>query len=263
MQERLFGDILSDVDGADAVATLTPGWMQGRAAYGGLVGGLLVAGMRQALKTPKPIRSLMVSFVGPAPAGDVQVVSSVLREGRNVTQATSQVRAGDAVCAQAMASFGDARETKSAAPNVEFKPEPRESVPPLEGAGRLLPPFLQYFDGHWTGGGVPMTGTEDRRLGMWVKHKSDMTAYPAEALVGLADIPPPVMMSHYKTPVMASSLSWSLEFLMEPENVKADWFYLDYTLEAAKDGYSQQSGMLFTEAGDLVALSRQCMVYFE
>ena len=127
----------------------------------------------------------------------------------------------------------------------------------------MLPPFLQHFDGHWTGGGVPMSNSGDRRLGMWVRHKSDMSAYPAEALVGLADIPPPVMLAHYDRLVMASSLSWSLEFLMEPKDVKADWFYLDYTLEAAKDGYSQQSGMLFTENGELVALSRQCMVYFE
>ena len=263
MQERLLAEILDDVTGPVASTVMTPGWMQGRAAFGGLVAALLARGMTQALSDKKTMRSLMVSFVAPAPAGALDVKASVLREGRNVTQTTAQLLAGEVVCAQAMAAFGSDRETKSVAPESSFSPEPRDSVPAIESGVRLLPPFLQHFDVHWTGGGVPVSNQAARRLGKWVRHKADMSAYPTEALVAIADIPPPVMMSHYDRPVMASSLSWSLEFVMPPEAVAPGWFYLDYRLEAAANGYSQQSGKVFTETGDLVALSRQCMVYFE
>jgi len=57
-------------------------------------------------------------------------------------------------------------------------------------------------------------------------------------------------------------LTWSLEFVVPPESVKSDWLYLEFTVEAAADGYTQQSGKVFDETGQLCALSRQCMVYF-
>ncbi|WP_262692329.1 thioesterase family protein [Kordiimonas aestuarii] len=263
MQERLLAEILGDVTGPDATATLTQGWTQGRATFGGLVAALLARGMMTSLDEVKTLRSLMVSFVGPAPVGAVGVRSEVLREGRNVTQATARLLDGDKVCAQAMAAFGSDRDTKAVRVNPEFKPEPRDSVPPMDSSVRLLPAFLKHFDVHWTGGGIPASNQQSRRLGKWVRHNSDVSAFPTEALIAIADIPPPVMMSHYNRPVMASSLSWSLEFLVAPETVKPGWFYLDYTLEAAANGYSQQSGRVFSEDGELLTLSRQCMVYFE
>ncbi len=263
MQERSLSEILKDIDSAEAGTRLTAGWSQGRAAFGGLVAALLARGMAQTLSEPKSLRSLMVSFIGPAPAADVKVTAELLREGRNVTQATARLHAGEAVCAQAMAAFGSDRDTKSVASEIAFTPEPRESVPPMDSSVPLLPAFLKHFEVHWTGGGIPMSNERARRLGKWVRHRDDLSAYPMEALVAVADIPPPVMMSHYNRPVMASSLSWSLEFVVPPESVKSGWFYLDYSLEAAAGGYSQQSGRIFTEDGTLVALSRQCMVYFE
>jgi acyl-CoA thioesterase len=263
MQERSLSEIMKDIGSAEATTELTAGWSQGRAAFGGLVAALLARGMAQTLSEPKTLRSLMVSFVAPAPAGEVKVAAELLREGRNVTQATARLYDGANVCAQAMAAFGSDRETKAVPPTVAFNPEPRDSVPPMDGSVRLLPSFLKHFDVHWTGGGIPMSNQKSRRLGKWVRHRDDMAAYPVEALVAVADIPPPVMMSHYDRPVMASSLSWSLEFVVPAERIVPGWFYLDFELEAAAGGYSQQSGRIFTEDGTLVALSRQCMVYFE
>ncbi|MBL4838952.1 MAG: thioesterase family protein, partial [Kordiimonadaceae bacterium] len=58
-------------------------------------------------------------------------------------------------------------------------------------------------------------------------------------------------------------LSWALEFVCAPEDIETDWFYLEYTLEAASGGYTQQSGRIFDEHGNLCAISRQTMLYFE
>ena len=86
---------------------------------------------------------------------------------------------------------------------------------------------------------------------------------PTEKLVTIADIPPPLILSHYeKPPVPSSSLTWSLEFVIPPRDVIGDWFYLEYYLEAAAAGYMQQAGKIWDESGQLCALSRQCMVYF-
>jgi len=57
-------------------------------------------------------------------------------------------------------------------------------------------------------------------------------------------------------------LSWSLEFIEAPEELTSEWFYLEFEVEAAADGYTQQSGRIYDELGRLVALTRQSMVYF-
>ena len=60
----------------------------------------------------------------------------------------------------------------------------------------------------------------------------------------------------------ASSLSWSLEFIEAPELIRSEWFYMEFEVDAAADGYTQQSGKIYDESGRLIALTRQCMVYF-
>lgn len=259
-----FKAIMDDLKAKNGVGVTVPdGWAQGRALYGGLVAALAAEPMAMALESPRPIRTLLGNFVAPAPVGDLDLRTEILREGRAVVQTRCDVMAGDQVVFAATAAFGDDRPSQGVPADFVMDAKPRDSVPPMAKGVRVLPGFLDNFDVHWTGGGVPMSGSKDRKTGMWVRHKSDMSAYPIAKLVGLADMPPPVMMSHYDRPIRASSMSWSLEFVVPPQNVETDWFYLDFTLEAAANGYSQQSGLIFAEDGTLVALSRQCMVYFE
>jgi len=98
---------------------------------------------------------------------------------------------------------------------------------------------------------------------MWVRHKADMSDHPIEKMVVIADMPPPLILSHFKVPpVPSSSLTWSLEFVIPPEEIDSEWFYLEFLIESAANGYTLQSGRIFTEDGQLCALSRQCMVYF-
>lgn len=243
--------------------TIPEGWAQGRALYGGLIAAVAAEAMGMALENPRPIRTLLGNFVAPGPVGELTVKTDILREGRAVVQSRSDVLAGDQVCFTATAAFGDDRPGAIVPHEFSFDPKPRDSVPGMDSATRLLPGFLSNFDVRWTGGGIPMSNSKDRKTAMWVRHKSDMSAYPIANLVGIADMPPPVMLSHYDRLIRASSMSWSLEFVVPLHQIETEWFYLDFTLEAAANGYSQQSGLIFAEDGTLVALSRQCMVYFE
>jgi acyl-CoA thioesterase len=204
----------------------------------------------------------MVSFVAPLPPGQVQVQARILRQGRNVTQMSAEVISNDQICLQAMAAFGVARDELqvSAAP---AKPESRDSGLSIAAHRKRLPEFLQNFEGAWLGDGLPFSGKRSNSLNMWVKHLTDLSGFADEKLVTIADIPPPVVLSWFDTPpVPASSLTWSLEFVQPPECVASDWFYLEFVTEAAAEGYTQQSGRIYTESGELCALSRQCMVYF-
>jgi acyl-CoA thioesterase len=219
--------------------------------------------MRKKLAQSQTIRSLMVSFIAPVTPGEVNVEANVLRQGRNVTQCSANVISGGQIALQAMAAFGNSREAFKPATAGNKKLPNRDSGISFSDNAKRLPPFLQYFDGCWTDGGIPFSGNYKPFLNMWVRHKQDVSSFPVEKLVAIADIPPPVLLSHFeKPPVPASSLSWSLEFIEAPEELTSEWFYLEFEVEAAADGYTQQSGRIYDELGRLVALTRQSMVYF-
>ena len=237
-------------------------WTQGRSAYGGLSGSIAAAAMGKEVDQEVPLRSLMVSFIGPIPPGTVSVPVKKQRVGKNVAQLSAEIVSDGNLCLQAMAAYGRPREAIQVAPQEAFNPILRDQGVPISKAKRF-PSFLAYFDGCWAGGGIPFSGKPERQVFLWAKHRCDMSAFPAEKIIAIADIPPPVLLSHFEGgPVPASSLSWSLEFVVPPNEIDSEWFYLEFTLEAAAEGYTQQSGKIFTEDGVLCALSRQCMVYF-
>lgn len=238
-------------------------WSQGRSAFGGLSAAFAVTAMRKRLPEDLPMRSLMVSFIAPIPPGDVYVETRVQRQGKNVIQLSANVISGGDSCLQAMGVFGRGREASAVpAPDKTDLPARDQGIGITEHT-RRLPSFLRYFDGCWTGGGLPFSGNKETELGLWARHNGDLGSFPAEQICLIADIPPPVMLSHFTQATPASSLTWSLEFVIPPERITTDWFYLDFVMEAAAEGYTQQSGRIYTEEGKLCALTRQCMVYFE
>ncbi len=237
-------------------------WTQGRSAFGGLSAAFAVTSMRKTLGSPLPLRSLMVSFIAPLPSGEIEAQATIQRQGKNVTQMSSSVYSSGNLCLQAMAAFGHSRD-ELVVPAARAETVPRGNGIQIADHARRLPAFLGYFEGEWVSQGLPFSGQKSTELQMWVRHRSEMKDFAAEKLVAIADIPPPVVLSFFDTPpVPASSLTWSLEFVISPEKVESDWFYLDFTAEAAAEGYTQQSGRIYTEDGQLCALTRQCMVYF-
>ncbi len=250
-------------DSEDNVTHFDESWSQGRSAFGGLSAAFAVTAMCKAVPADIPMRSLMVSFIAPIPPGEVKVTTTIQRQGKNVVQISADVYAEGNLCLQAMGVFGRGREGLVVPPSTAFNPLPRDTGIPFTAHTKRVPSFVQYFDGCWAGGGLPFSGNAKPELDLWARHQIDMNEFRAEAIISIADIPPPVVLSYFDTPpVPASSLTWSVEFLIPPSDIPMDWFYLHFDMEAAAQGYTQQSGQIFTEDGTLCALSRQCMVYF-
>ena len=264
MQQTDFLSILQMLEqSTDNSTHFDEAWSQGRSAFGGIASAFAVTAMRKQMQSRQPMRSLMVSFIAPIPPGEITVAARIQRTGKNVTQMSADVMAGGVIGLQAMGVFGNPRTALSIPAAASFNPIPRAQGVAFATHAKRQPRFLDYFEGYWVSGGVPFSGTKQRHLAMWVRHKTDMSAFPTEKLVAICDIPPPVLLSYFDTPpVPASSLTWSLEFIVPPETISGEWFYLDFYVESAVDGYTQQSGKIFDETGTLCALSRQCMVYF-
>lgn len=264
MSDLSFAETLDQIDSRSTNQTITvaENWLQGRTCYGGMSAAIAARAAATCIDDDRPLRSLLVAFVGPVGAGDTDLTAETLRHGKSVTLVESKLKQQGSIATQMTAAFGKPRDTIGAETIHVMEAEPRDSVPPAPFLDGIMPGFLKNFEIRWTGGGAPATGLKDTRLGMWVRHLDDMSRYPAECLTGIADVPPPLMMSHFDRRIMASSLTWSLEFICPPAEIRNDWFYLDYRLEAASQGYSQQSGRVFDANGRLLAVSHQCMTYF-
>ena len=238
-------------------------WSQGRSAFGGISAAFAITAMKKLVPVGTPLRSLSVSFIAPILPGSVSVKTTIIRKGKNVTQIESSVLCNDNICLRAMAAFGNPRKTYEVKSDKNFKPKPRGSGVNFEDYASKTPRFLQFFEGEWVNNVLPFAGKLSRNIEMWVRHNIDLSQFQEEKLITICDIPPPVILSHFKKPpVPSSSLTWSLDFVIPPFEILSDWFFLEFFVDAAANGYTQQSGNIYDEEGRLCALSRQCMVYF-
>ncbi len=246
-------------------AKVSEHWSQGRSVFGGVAAALAVTAMRKEVAAERSLRSLMVSFVGPLQPGESKVDTRVLREGGNVTQASAEIIQNGQVCLQALAAYGKPRAGLAIEIDHGFtadRPEP--DTPLREQDPKRMPGFLRFYEGRWMDGGTPYSGDAKNSIRIWAAHRGELTGFRDEAVVAVADIPPPVLLNRFTdTRTPSSSLSWSLEFVTPPEQIATRWFQLKFDIEWAANGYTQQSGTIFSEDGRLAALSRQTMVYFQ
>ena len=253
------------------------GWTQGRAIYGGLTGALLLAAMKGKLRdlagstgSPvgvPPLRSLTVSFVGPAATGPVEVEAEILRVGSNVTQCQATVRQSDAIVATALAAFGRHRESSISVPPAHPTPELTDpsTIEPFPYMKDLTPEFYRFVELRQVGGQMPFSGAESADLSGWTSLREAPERLEEEHLVLLTDAWPPAPLQMLDGFAPGSSLTWTIELVAEvgPDVVPAD-ANLAYaaTTDAARDGYAHTHAMVWRPDGELLAISRQTITIF-
>lgn len=251
-------------------------WMQGRAAFGGLVGALGAHTARLAFTahaaargeaavveaSARPLRSALVTFAGPA-GGETVITTRILRVGRSAGLVGVDIYSDGALAANMSFAFGAGRPTTASQLGDGTTAPERAAMPSAPHMPPPMPQFLNNMEIKFTGEGVPASGAKDRFMSAWVRLREDTPAAPDAKLLLIADMPPPVVMSHYKVPINASSMTWALEFVESPASIPDAWFFLRYEMLAGGDGYTQQRGMIYGEDGRLLAVSQQTMTYFE
>jgi acyl-CoA thioesterase len=244
--------------------TVGEDWMQGRATFGGLVAAVGNEAMRQLVPRDRPLRSLQTTFVGPAPAGEWRLKARVLRVGKAVTLTHCEVLDGEQVAAVQVAVYGGPRPSVVHVKAREPDPAPRRMEEAHEvryQPERGSPPFLQHFAQRFVQGARPYSG-ERSPTKIYVRHRDSARLTEAHVIALVDAIPTPAL-SMFKAPAPASSLVWTLEFIgHEFGYAPDDWWRLDTDIDAAADGYVQQSGVLIDPKGQPLALTRQLFAIF-
>jgi len=258
-----FDRFLDQVGSKPSVVQLDASWMQGRAGFGGLVAALVFESMRKQLVGSSPVRCLQISFVGPVDDSPFEVSSEVLREGKNVSHVLGRgVQAGQTkVIVQG--SFGTTRKSVIAvAPeklSLSAAIDEAVKLPFIEGA---VPEFTKHFDYRYLSE-FPFKGSDKTFLEGYVRF-SDAPKLITEAhLLGLVDAWPPTPLPMVKQLCMASSLSWTIEFIQPLQSLGTSEF-TQYRAEIIESsgGYAYTKALIANEAGELLAISQQTTTHF-
>jgi acyl-CoA thioesterase len=242
-------------------------WAQGRAGFGGLMAALLFEVMAVKVPAGRPVRSLAITFVGPALTGmPIRFEAEVLREGKAVSSVLGRAVQEGGVVTLIQGNFGAPRASQISVPSfpaVDMKPlEASTALPYIKG---VTPEYIQYLDMRWGIGAMPFTNSPGREMGGWVRLRGDVPKEPlSEAhLLALVDAWPPALLPYLNKPAAGSTLSWTIEFVQPgPALTTLDWCRYCATVEYARDGYGHTAAALWTAEGELIAISRQTVTVF-
>lgn len=261
-----FSELIDAVQRNPLAVTIPAEWAQGRASFGGLMAALQYEAMRAKVPEGRPVRSLAITFVGPAEPGvPIAFEVEVLREGKAVSQLLGRATQNGQVMTLIQGSFGASRESV-----ISVKADPAPTLKPLEACPQLpfvsgmMPEYLRFMELRWALGGLPFSNTPSPAIGGYVRFR-DIEEWPSSEahMLALVDAWPPALLPHLSKPAPGSSLTWTIEFV-QPMSVLSthDWCSYKAVIEHARDGYGHTAAMLWSPTGELIAISRQTVTVF-
>lgn len=252
---------------AGSTVEIEPGWGQGRATFGGVVGALLVARMRGMLTEPIPLRTVSVLFVAPVAPGPARIEASVLRAGSSATLVRAELIQDEKVAASAQAAFGRDRQSVVVVDAEARAPFPE--APDAEGVQRipfiegLTPDFIAKVDLRPTSGAMPYSGASEPDMGGWMRLDETVSDYQPEHLLAAIDAWPVAITPMLPSPAPASTLSWTVDMIEPPApDAGADYWRYQVRTDEAGDGYGHCRSLIWSADGRLVATSQQTLTVF-
>jgi acyl-CoA thioesterase len=259
-----FCDLMAAVhrDGDAFKATVPEDWLQGRTAYGGLSAALCVEGARRALPDLPPLRSAQFTLIGPA-AGPLSIVVSTLRRGKSAVFVNVDLTGEAGLAARAVLSFGTAR--KSA---LDYTDLPAPDVTPIADSPPFFPndksfiSFQQHFESRFAGAARPFTPGAQPEYRIWFRHRDSNAWDGIVALIALADAPPPPAMVMFPQAAPISTMTWSLDVLIDTPATTEGWWLIGSKTETSHQGYSTQAMMVWNADLKPVIAHRQNVAIF-
>jgi acyl-CoA thioesterase len=193
----------------------------------------------------------------------VRLEAQILRTGKVVTVAQSRLLSADQIAATFTGIYGaDRISSVSLAPGLQPQAAGVADLPDSARPPGVAPAFLQHFDIRLAEGTRPFTGTTLNRSKAYIRHR-DRAALTESHVVALIDCIPSVILQMMTQPAPSSSMDWTLQFLRHEYIHAPDaWWRIDSEVNAAGDGYSSESAIIYDPNGAPAAFSRQLVAVF-
>ena len=242
---------------------IDPSWFQGRGAYGGLLGGVMLRAMMRELNEPaRAPRSFTAHFCAPVLAGEATVSVRVERAGRQVSHLTARLEQSGQVACLASATFATSRDTPLVYTEARMPQVPPPGDVPVTPA-ELWPTFGAHYDNRWCLGAAPYSGASEALVGGWIRPLVP-TPLDAPLVAGLLDAYPPAALSRVHGFGPGATMDLTVHFYAPlPLDAAPDAFYLRTGRSRhAAEGYVDDLAELWSEDGRLLAQQRQMAAVF-
>jgi hypothetical protein len=255
---------LTPVAGSPGVyrASIPDGWQQGRGAFGGLILGTLLRAIEcEETEPARRTRCLTGDICGPVLPGEVELRVTVLRRGKNQTNARADLWQAGEIVATATGLSSTARSAVS----VPRSPSP-PAVPPFADLP-ILPieaPLGPVFASHYEYRGnsfLPFTGGDTAAALGTIRERTPPAAVDGPALIGLLDAYWPALYATETQPRAMATVSFAAQILVDPASLDpAERLVYRARVEAMEEGFSVEFRELWSVSGEvprLVALNQQ------
>jgi hypothetical protein len=230
-----------------------------------------------------------MTFVAAIVAGPTRAEAWVIRRGLNITHVQCHLHAGSEVAGVLVGVYGASRPSQAVLPMpLPDDLRPFDTLKEVEFSSGRMPEFLRHYQQRWAGGARMFSASPPRPTRMWARLREaapGLGAEPGQAvaglegggeprgplspelreasLVALADLPPSPVLSMLDRSAPGASLTWLLEFPMNPMQFDpAQWVLIQTDSRYAGEGYNSQTARLWTQDGQAVGVSHQTTAIF-
>ena len=253
-------ELIDPIQGENGIAAL-PGaqdWMQGRTLYGGASSLIAYTHALRSFPDLPPLRAAQIGFVAPM-GGDLDLRSTIMRQGRNVTQVRSEIYQDDKLALTAFFLFGSDREA-----NAKYEGERPSALPALPSAEETLggPSGKHFINNFELRRAQERSGPGKPVVRRWVRLRNKGALDPISELVLMGDILPPGAMRAMARRGPISSINWSFNVLDTAPSTKDGWWLAENSSELAGEGYSSERLHLRDASGKLILSGLQAVAIF-
>lgn len=237
---------------------LSPRWNIGENPNGGYLLACALNAMARSVDHPDPL-TVTTHFLRPgSPDAPFDVDVQVLRSGRSVSTVRATLAQQDKVRVEMLATFGDLEQ--NAGIDTELDPRPTYTLPP--------PPDCPLRSGQTQGLHLPIMDrlevrlnpdharageSEDAVISGWIQF-ADGRAPDSLSLAMFADAFPPSLLTRLGVIGWVPTLELTVQVRRRPA---PGWIQAEFHTADLQGGRMIESGMLWDQAGHLVAQSRQ------
>ncbi len=239
-------------------AAIADGWDIMGNANGGYLIALAASAMRHAAGRKDPL-SITAHYLAPAPAGDVEIHTEVVKSGRRVATVASSLRRGDKEFIRVLGSFGTLQ-TDSALQHVTATPP---DLPPFDecilrepSTGTFVPPIFDKANIRLHPDDAKFTmesGSGVAQMRGWFQF-SDTASCDSLGLLFVADSFPPTFFNLFGVKGWVPTLEYTVHVRAQPVEGPLRCVF---TTRALQGGFMEEDGEMWDESGTLVAMSRQ------
>jgi hypothetical protein len=225
-------------------------------------GGVLAATMLRAAQAElgedaPPPRTVAAHFLAPPAAGPIELRVEVLRHGARVEACDVRLYQSDALMCQATIVCSAAR-PQSADLTRPAPPLPLPEAVDLVDVGQLTiaPPVFDQLEIRPTLGAPIFAGAAEALTGGWMALRDDPAPLDGARLCALCDLWWPAVFSLLHRPAAVPTIQLTVYLRAMARAVSAPVFARFQTRQIA-EGHLEESGELWSTAGELLAESRQ------